>query len=167
MVVQMVTENFPRVTFFENRIISTNLNSVMTIKTYIALALSLLFGVGPSIQGHSARLVDIVVENIGGPPYAMVCGKTKGEVGRKDLLNMKSIELGGCVSSAEVKSFEISVIREGSVVVLHADGTQLSDKMKELIRELPIGSKVYFEKIKVEDGTGKPYNIKPVVVTIG
>ena len=108
----------------------------------------------------------------GGPPYAKVCGKTEGTVYRAELMTMKGIQLGGCVSTAQVQSFKMSIVRtakDGSeeVVEMITEGSSLSGEMKGVIKGIASGSKVYFEDIKVEDGTGKPYDIKPVVVTIG
>ena len=108
----------------------------------------------------------------GGPPTAIVCGKTKGEVKKNELLNMKTIELRGCVQTAKVTGFKLTVVQirkdgEKIVVSYTAEDGSLTERMKALIKNSLVGSKVYFEQIDVVDAVGKKYDIEPVVVTIG
>lgn len=145
----------------------------MTKSTFPTLLLSFFFvlGTGSMTNAESYTLYDAEVF-IGGPPSATICGKTKGEVLRNDLLNMKSIELRGCVATAKVTGFKMTVVqtnKDGSdkVIILSTEEDTLTENMKGLIKGIPIGSKIYFEEINVVDANGKKYDIEPVVVTIG
>ena len=144
----------------------------MTKNTFPMLVLvSLIFVGSVGLTSAATVLVHDSELLIGGPPSVTVCGKTKGEVDRIDLINMKTLALRGCVESAKIKGFKISVVNtneDGSdkVIILTTKGDALTEKMKSLIKGIPVGSKVYFEDIEVVDATGKKYDIKPVVVTI-
>ena len=145
----------------------------MTKSTIPTLALILFFLTGSSLLTNAVTdTVDGADVFIGGPPAATICGKTNGDVERNELMNMKSIELRGCVETAQVTGFKMTIVRankDGSdkVISLTTDGNTLSEKMKGSIKGALVGSKVYFEEIIVVDATGKKYDIKPVVVTIG
>jgi hypothetical protein len=73
--------------------------------------------------------------------------------------------------SARITGFTMTVVRknnaeDGIFIELSAEGAALTGKMKELIKELPKGSKVYFESIRIVDAEGRTYHLGTVVVSI-
>lgn len=145
----------------------------MTNNKTPTLALVLFILLSSGLPTRAAAIIDQTAEEIiGGPPTAVVCGKTKGEVKKDELLKMNSIQLRGCVETAKVTGFKLTVIQvrkdgEKTVVSQTADKGILSESMKVMIRDAQIGSKIYFENINVVDADGKMYDVEPVVVIVG
>lgn len=144
----------------------------MEPKMYITVLAILFFWTTPTMKANAASVFPACLEySIGGPPTAMICGKVEGKVDKQKLLKMKQIELRGCVSSAKLNGFKMSIIldREGkeNVFSLTSESAELTEDMIALIRKSENGRKIYFEDFEVVDATGKEYHLKPVVVTIG
>jgi hypothetical protein len=107
----------------------------------------------------------------GDRPTATVCGRTEGEVNRKVLLDKPQLELRGCPPSTKIIGFTMSLVRKNKAgdevfIELSTEGAALSGKMKEQIKELPKGSKVYFENISIVDAEGRSYRLATIVVSI-
>lgn len=105
------------------------------------------------------------------PCSAIVCGSTGGEVSKKALLDMGRIELRGCGPSTQVTGFKMTVVHsdnagEEVVVELSVDGAAPSASMKDQLKLLPVGSKVYFEDIRVVDAEGRKHLVGSLVVTL-
>ena len=67
---------------------------------------------------------------------------------------LSAAEIGAIVLDKEVFSFQIVFVLEGAVYDFEMTGNGVAPTVKDKLLTLPAGTKVWFESIKSEDGTG-------------
>lgn len=143
----------------------------MELRIYLPLVAMLLLGILPTKAETNTMETGCATFIAGGPPIAVVCGKTEGKVDRSELLAMKAIELQGCVPSAKLKGFKLSVVRKNDgkeeVFSMESENAELTETMKKFLQKVPAGTKLYFEDFNVQDDRSTKYTLKPVVVMVG
>jgi hypothetical protein len=99
------------------------------------------------------------------PSRATMAGKTGGEMTKGELLNSKGLEVTD--STYHVENFVMSVVGKGTPYSeLEAKGSELSDAMREAIKGMPIGAKMYFEYIMCVNKEHDTRMSLPISVTI-
>ena len=65
-----------------------------------------------------------------------------------------------------IDGFIVTVIVKNNSKTFKSSSAKITDEMKDLFKKLPIGSKLYFDKIMCTDPSGKKDNLGALVVTI-
>jgi len=80
---------------------------------------------------------------------ASYAGKKSGNITKQELLSDSVLSMG---EAYEVISFTVSLIKRGSssppTLDIPVEGNKVPEKIRSMIKDLPTGSKVYFEHIK-------------------
>ena len=82
-------------------------------------------------------------------PVALLAGKSKGPISKRDLSEVKKVELSTTDPSLKVTEFRLSVAGKGiEYKEFSAKGEDLTSEMISQLQQLPTGCKIYVEYIR-------------------
>lgn len=96
-----------------------------------------------------------------------IAGKTNGEITREELLDSKGLVIENKPEGVNgISSFRITIVEKGNVLgpadFNNPDNGELTDKMREAIKNVAAGSKIYFEYIKCTLKDGARLSLHPL-----
>ena len=95
----------------------------------------------------------------GGPPAIRIAGKSGGDITAAQWNSMKAVDLVGCVPGARIVSLRLCVRDcKGKDAGLNAKEPTLTESMKAMISNLPVGTRFRVEVV-VSDRSGKFWDV--------
>lgn len=98
---------------------------------------------------------------LGGPPSIRIAGKASGGISSSEWATVKSVQLAGCASSAQVVEVAVCIKDcTGKNAELRIKGDEFSSGMRSMIANLPAGTP-FTVSVKVVDGGHKELKVPP------
>lgn len=95
----------------------------------------------------------------GGPPAIRIAGKSGGDITAAQWNSAKAVDLVGCVPGARIVSLRLCVRDcKGKDAGLSAKEPTLTESMKAMISDLPVGTRFRVEVV-VSDRSGKSWDV--------
>jgi hypothetical protein len=126
----------------------------------IILYLSIMVMMVPGIYAQSTQVKMDTTKW----PHASVDGKT-GSMTKEELMNAKGIVLSD--TSLKVTEFKFSIAGKGvNYQEFATRGSELNEQMKEALKDVQPGAKIYIEYIKYSDREGKINHAMPITIQL-
>ncbi len=107
--------------------------------------------------------LNVAATGLDGGPRATIAGKSGGEISKKELLAATGIT----VNCANLKSYTVSVVLdEKTVLQKNGTGTKFDDEIRDVLRDVKPGQKVYFERIIGMTEEGREFKMPNMIFTV-
>ncbi len=141
------------------------------LTTLFLAAVAVAFLVAANAPVKPAKNATSTVEAaVGGKPMATLNGKRNTTMHKREVMNAKALRVIGCGPKMKVSEFKFSYVEPGSkgkaVITLTSENGLFTSKMRKKIGELPAGSILYFEGIKIKAPEGEPRKVDGFKITL-